>query len=229
VYEKSWQFYTSEGDLILANTTNYGWARPAVGDAGTGYATALLSTLQEIDTDLAVEHDYASGHEGHHKDVTYNSMTADALASVTKKATVQVYQFVPADKFDNGAFDPLGTASWAGAKSAATGTINWYSVFGVPAAARAVQLTILINDVSNPSLRTNQGIFKIKAKEATQEWSLQAYTTATTLLAGGYSDYTCVSGIVPISAVDGTSYYQIIPSYSGGSVYLYFYVTGYFI
>ncbi len=212
----------------MSNTTNFAWPRPAVGDSGTGYATALLTTYQEIDTDLAVEHDYASGHEGHHKAVTYLSMTADAVTSVCKKGATTVYQFVPVDEDADGDFEPyVDTTNWNKQKSTSTGTINWYADFGVPAAAKAVQLTAVLIDTS-VGTRTTQGSFIISAKVTTSSPALYVYTSSMSLPNGGWGDLHSVSGIVPIAA-DGTSYYQVAVSYTGATVGVYLYVTGYFI
>ncbi len=214
---------------MTSPTTNYGWVRPVVGDPGTGYATQNNTCFQEIDTDLAVEHDYASGHEGHHKDVTYNSMTADAVASVCKKGATTVYQFVPCDLGDDGDMDPFvdGT-NWNKAKGAAAGTIDWSANFGVPASARAVALTVVMTPAADPSLNTTQAALKLKGKSTTTNWSMLTYLSGATLLTGGASDYVSNSGIVPIDS-DGNSYYSITAPYTGGTVTIYLYVTGYFI
>ncbi len=213
----------------MSNSTNFAWTRPAVGDAGTGYATALLTTFQEIDTDLAVEHDFAAGHEGHHKDVTYKSMTADAVTSVCKKGTTTVYQFVPCDLDSDGDMDAfVDTTNWNKAKGAATGTIDWSADFGVPASARAVALTVLMLPTANPSLNTTQASLKLKGKTSTTYWSMLTYLSGATVLTGGATDYVSNSGIVPIDS-DGNSYYEITAPYTSGTVTISLYVTGYFI
>ena len=203
--------------------------RPAVGDPGTGYATQNNTCFQEIDTDLAVEHDYASGHEGHHKNVTYLSMTADAVTSVCKKGATTVYQFVPCDLGSDGDMDAfIDATNWNKAKGAATGTINWNADFGVPAAAKAVQLMVVMAPAANPSLNTDSASLKLKAKSTTTNWSMVTYLSGATLLTGGASDGASNSGIVPIDS-NGYSYYSISAPYSGGTITIYLYVVGYFI
>jgi hypothetical protein len=214
---------------LASPTTNFRWTHPDVGDAGTGYATQLVSCYQEIDTDFAVEHDGTAGHEGHHKDVTYNSMTADAATSICKKGTTTVLQFVPADRDGDGDMNSYGDGTnWNKQKGAATGTINWYSNFGVPAAAKAVQLRAYLTPTADPSLNTAQAAFHIKANSDTDDWSMSVYLSGATLLAGGALDGVSAMGIVPVDA-DGTSYYQVVAPYASGTIGVYLYVTGYFI
>lgn len=129
-----------------------------------------------------------------------------------KRAIADGLVFVCADKDSDGDYDPLTAVAWEGPTVSGAGTINMNTVFGVPATAKAVAL----------SLRGQDNVvatgFTLKAKSTTANVSVQ--------LPINVADWPWVThGIVPIAS-DGTIYYDF-----GAATFTFFFlrVVGWYI
>lgn len=214
---------------MTQSTTNFSWEKPE--HLATNWDTELNSCIDEIDASLFVQHNADGTHKGSANvdwgAYEWRADTIRADTSFSKNGTVG-YLFVPADAKGDGGFEPYYSTSWLiTPKTIGTGTINWNTVFtdtgalggtGVPSAAKAVQLLVLIDGVnSNAELAQ----FNLRAKSTTAYPSLHVEKLACD------GSYVTISGVVPISA-EGTSYYEV-SAVGTGQVDVTIYVTGYYI
>lgn len=212
----------------MANTTNFGWTKPSVGDPGWG--VTLNTLFDAIDADLAVAH----AADGTLKDgavdnaaalaanvvteakIADNAVTTNKIAddAVTSAKISGGYIFVVSDKDSDGTMHPLESASWAGEEKypdANGETINWNTAFGVPTTAKAVVVNVLIAGVAGSSV----------VLSAT---SASAHICSKTLIAEGDTEAED-QVIVPVSSA-GTSFIRVA---GVTSVSVFLSVTGYFI
>lgn len=195
-----------------ATQTTLAGMQSQIGAVGGGDAGTLLAYLLEIQSRLGDETSPGTG--------TLAKLLTDALAalqamaediaglSIDAEGHLQVdvvslpsgsYLFYLADKDDDGDFDPLTAAAWEDSTKSGSGTINWNTVFGVPAAAKAVLVQVTgADDLVNQT-------FRLKAKST----AVNSSVVHRTQVANQNIDF---QGVVPVAA-DGTSYYEFSTTY----------------
>lgn len=106
-------------------------------------------------------------------------------------------KFEWADRDGHGDYEPLTNASWEGSSKAGGTSINWNSVFGVP--AYAISVVVILGMVDNSA--DNQYVY-LKAASTTSNQSLLVYGAKAL-------KYYFGQGVVPIMP-DGTSYFYAV-------------------
>ena len=97
--------------------------------------------------------------------------------------------FFRENKDNDGDYDPLTAAGWEAATPAATGTINWNTVFGVPKRARAVLVYV-------------SGTISFKAKSSTTNGAAMSGEQRTVMIADdGTSYWYGASGTVTVRVI----------------------------
>ena len=149
--------------------------------------------------------------------VTEKARIDGATGNITTVGTVDgkdvselALTFVRADKDSDGDYDLLTAAAWENVTKSGSGTINWNTVFGVPTAAKAVQIQAVGSGAASR-------FFLLKAKSTTTIDSFALITQA-------LDQFNLGQGIVPIAA-DGTSYYTFDAAYSN----FYLRIVGWYI
>ena len=231
----------------MANTTNFGIAKPSIGDPGPGWGTTVNAAFDSIDTALFVAHDADGTLKAGAVDgaavlaanvvveakIADNAVTANKIAdgavtagkigvdAVTADKISGGYIYVVADKDSDGDMDPLKSATWAvtAKTDGVVGTINWNTEFGVPTTAKAVAIQVWLTDVGTPM---KQGSIYMQGKSTTATPWIAALPNVAAIQ-NAYA-----SGVIPIAA-DGTTYYEISARQVFGTIYIAIYVTGYFM